>query len=303
MMREIAIIGCGQVGTQVASMLAAGGLVDQLDLLDQDDERVIGLANDLGDAWPQLPVRFQDWSSLNRADVVVVAIGSQKLLSDNRFGELTVNAQAVADMAQRVTKKNIRGVVVNLANPNEALTAFIQQAWSLPAKQVIGSGTVLDTVRLRRVVAKQTQTAYDAVAGFVDGQHDGDLVFPSSTWRVNGQAIDKAINGHVIDSEKALVAARMNGFRTLEGLGSDYLGLASAAVRIIQAILQDSGAAFSLAVNQPQYGGYVSFPVQLGRHGVGNYVLLSLDPVENEQIKVAASAIKSQLAAMQAKLP
>lgn len=302
-MREIAIIGCGQVGSQVATLLAARGLVDQLDLLDQDDQRVIGLANDLGDAWPQLTVRFQDWSSLNRADVVVLAIGSRKLLSDNRFGELAFNAQAVADMARRVKKKNVRGVVINLSNPNEALTAFIQQAWALPPKQVIGSGTVLDTIRLRRVVAKQTQTAYGAVAGFVAGQHDGDLFFPSSTWRVNGQAIDQDINGHTVDSQKALVAARMNGYRILEGLGSDYLGLANAAVRIIQAILQDSGEAFSLAVNQPQYGGYVSFPVQVGRRGIGNYVLLPLEPVENEQIKVAASAIKAQLAAMQASLP
>lgn len=297
-MREIAIIGCGQVGSQLAAILAGQNDVDQLDLLDQDDDRAVGLANDLADAWPGLALNLQDWSTVSRADAVVVAVGSRHLLSDNRFGELLFNAQAVADLAKKIKGMDIKGVVLNLSSPNEALTALIQQTWALPQKQVIGTGTVLDTVRLRRVIADQTHTAYAAVSGFVDGQHDGDLVFPSSTWRVNGQALDRPVNCQEVDTEKSLVASRMNGFRTLKGLGSDYLGLAAAASRIIQAILTDSQAAFSLAVKQPQYGGYVSFPVQVGRHGVGNYVLLPLEPLESEQIKVAAQAISSQVAAM-----
>lgn len=297
-MREIAIIGCGQVGSQLGALLAGQNDVDQLDLLDQDDARTVGLANDLADAWPNLSFSLQDWSSVSRADVIVVAVGSRDLLADNRFGELLFNAQAIADLAGKIKGMDVKGVVLNLSSPNEALTALIQQTWSLPEKQVVGTGTVLDTVRLRRVIAEQTRTAYAAVAGFVDGQHDGDLVFPSSTWRVNGQTLDRPINSRQVDTEKSLVAARMNGFRTIKGLGSDYLGLAAAASRIIQAILSDSQQAFSLAVKQPQYGGYVSFPVQVGRQGVGNYVLLPLEPVESEQIKVAAQAISSQVAAM-----
>lgn len=297
-MREIAIIGCGQIGAQVAALLAAGQMVDQLDLLDQDDSRTVGLANDLADAWPHISLNLQDWSALSRADLIIIAIGSRKLLDENRFGELLFNAQAIADLAGQVKQQDISGVVLNLASPNEALTSFIQQTWALAPQQVIGSGTVLDTTRLKRVIAERTKTSYAAVSGFVDGQHDGNLVFPSSTWRVNGQNLDRKINGQLVDTEKDLVAARMNGFRELQGLGSDYLGLSAAATRLAEAILMDSGEAFSVAVNQPQYGGYVSFPVQLGRKGVSNYVLLPLEPVEEEQIKVAAQAIQTQVAAM-----
>ena len=74
------------------------------------------------------------------------------------------------------------------------------------------------------------------------------------------------------------------------------------AIRVINAILADAGTAYPLAINQPQFGGYVSFPVQIGRQEVGNYVLLPLDELENGQIKVAANAIDTQLAAMQASI-
>ena len=301
-MRAITIIGLGQVGSNLAAQLLAGRSVDQLDLLDQSDERANGVATDLGDAYPDAAISSQDWTSVSRADVVVVALGKRDLLAADRFGELTYNAQDIHALADKFADADFPGVVLNLANPNEASTAFIKQEWQLQPKQTVGIGTVVDTARLRRTIADKLGLSYSAVTGFVDGQHDGNLVMPWSTWRVNGQTLDHPVMGKTIDQQQAAIESRMKGFTAIKGLQSDWTAMVAWASRVINAILIDSGATYPLAINQPQFGGYVSFPVQIGRQGVGNYVLLPLDELENGQIKVAANAIDTQLAAMQASI-
>ncbi len=93
-MRAITIIGLGQVGSNLAAQLLASDSVDQLDLLDQSDERAVGVATDLGDAYPDAAITSQDWSSVSRADIVVVALGKRDLIAADRFGELALTAQA-----------------------------------------------------------------------------------------------------------------------------------------------------------------------------------------------------------------
>lgn len=301
-MRAITIIGLGQVGSNLAAQLLASDSVDQLDLLDQSDERAVGVATDLGDAYPDAAIISQDWSSVSRADIVVVALGKRDLIAADRFGELAFNAQAIHDLGQQMADADIPGVVLNLANPNEASTAFIQQEWRLQPKQTVGIGTIVDTARLRRTMADQLGLSYNAVTGFVDGQHDGNLVMPWSTWRVNGQLLDRPVMGKTIDQQQAAIEARMKGFTAIKGLTSDWTALVAWTLRVIKSIFSDSGDTYPLAVNQPQFGGYISFPVQIGRKGVGNYLLLPLDELETGQLKVAANAIAQQLAAMQASI-
>lgn len=298
-MRKIGIIGLGQVGSALATQLLATRQVDQLVLLDQSDDRAVGLQNDLMAGWPTANIVAQDWASVHDVDILVVALGNQKQLQKARFGELTFNAQAVHELADRVKSADFQGIVINLANPNEALTALIQQEWLLPPKQVIGLGTVLDTARLRLAIQTASQQNVRSIDGYVYGQHDGALVTAWSTVRVNGQTIDQPIYGKKLDDHELTVQAKLNGFYALRGLGSDWNGVVAWTLRVINAILTDSNATFSVAVQQPQFNGYVSYPVQINRHGVGNYVLLPLYPLETEQIKVAANSVQQQLATMQ----
>ena len=298
-MRKIAILGLGQVGSSLANQLLNKGLADQLVLLDANDDRAVGLQNDLLAGWPTADLVIQDWSALATADVLLVAIGNQDQLRESRFGELTSNAQAIHQIAPKIQNNKFSGVVINLANPNEEVTALIQQEWQLPPKRVIGTGTVLDTARLRLAIARAGKQNYDSIEGYVYGQHDGALVSGWSTIRVNGQKIEQPVNGKKLDDHELDVQAKLNGFYALKGLGSDWNGLVAWTLRITKSILTNSHKTFSVAVMQPQYEGYVSFPVSITRQGIGNFLLLPLYPLENEQIKVAANAIREQLATMQ----
>lgn len=298
-MRKIGIIGLGQVGSALAAQLLATHQVDQLVLLDQSDDRAVGLANDLAAGFPAADLITQDWAAIHDLDVLVVALGDRTQLQADRFGELTTNAQAVHDLADQIKSTDFQGIVINLANPNEAVTALIQREWALQPKRVIGLGTVIDTARLRLAIQDAAHQNYRSIDGYVYGQHDGALVTAWSTVRVNGQTIDQPIYGKKLDDHELTIQAKMKGFYALRGLGSDWNGMVAWTMRIINAILTDTNEAFSVAVDQPQFNGYVSYPVQINRQGVGNYVLLPLYPLEMEQIKVAANAVQQQLATMQ----
>lgn len=302
-MRKIGIIGLGHVGRLLAHQLLVTEAVDELVLIDQDDQLALGLQSDLADAavalahQPQIVI--QDYAALKDAQVLVVAAGNSQLIQEEPMAELTTNRELVDAIAPQIHASGFAGVIVNLANPNEAVTAYLQQRVLLPAKQVLGIGTVLDTARLHRAVATAAKLSPTNVGGFVYGQHDGQQVFAWSTVRVNGQPLDATINGRKLDQSRLKVNADLSNWYSLQGLGYNAHAVCAWTQRIISAILTDEQLALPVAIYQPQYSTYVSFPALIGCQGVGNLLLLKLYPVEEAGIKTAATTIQQQVAAMQ----
>lgn len=302
-MSKIGIIGLGHVGRLLAHQLVLTAAADELALIDQDDQLALALQTDLQDAETALAshpkIVIQDYAALTDAQIIVVAVGKSSLIADQPMAELTFNHDAIKQVAAQVKASGFQGIVLNLANPNEAVTAYLQQQLLLPPKQVLGIGTVLETARLHRAIAAAAKLSSANVTGFVYGQHDGQQVFAWSTVRVNGQSLDKMINGRHQDQQHLKVNADLSNWYTLQGLGYNASAACAWTARIIRAILTDEQLALPVAIFQPQYEGYVSFPVLIGRQGVGNLLLLDLYPVELAGIKTAAATIKQQLAALQ----
>lgn len=289
-MRTVAIYGLGTVGMTVAANLISQHQVDELILLDLDEQRSVAVVNDLKLAYPFFKrYRVQEWSSLDQAKVLVVACGELNSIQP----QLAKHAKLINQVQKQITGSNFGGIVINLMQPNEATTAFIQQQWQLPPQRVIGTGTMSDTQALKLAIGESLQLASDNVTGYVYGQHDGRLVPAWSTIRVNGRFNDQAISGHKIDQNKLVINARLINYYIKRGQAG-ALTETRLALELIQAILEDRQAVYTLAVNQPQFGGYVSFPVMLGQNGVQNYLLLKLYSLEEEQLKVARQAIADQ---------
>ncbi|WP_295747269.1 NAD-binding protein [uncultured Limosilactobacillus sp.] len=300
-MRTIGIIGLGHTGILLANLLVAREAVDQLVLIDQDDQRTNAVAADLTDALPasQPQIIQQDYAALKQADIVIISAGDARKLTAGRFAELSANAEMIKTSAKRLRQSGFNGVLLNLSNPNEATTALWQQALEFSPRQVIGTGTILDTQRARLAVARQAHLHPSAVDGFIIGQHDGRLVFPWSTWNVNGQSMPAAVNGHQLDQHQLAIKSRESSWITVSGLGYDASGICFAALRTIEAVMTDSGQALPVAVYHPQFKTYLSYPVAVGRQGSGIFNLLQLLPVEEEQLAVAATAISDQVASQQ----
>ena len=302
-MRKIGIIGLGHVGRLLANELAVTGEADELVLIDQDDDCALAVQTDLVDAatasayHPKITI--QDYAALGGVQIVVVVVGKSALAREQPMAELTTSGQAVRKIAPKIKASGFKGIVLNLTDPNEAITAFLQEELLLPPKQAIGLGTVLDTARMRRAVAHAAHLSAVNVTGFVYGQHNGRQSFAWSTVRVNGQGIGESINGHRLDESQLKVQADLSGWYTLKGLGYNASAAVAWARRIIRAIFTDEQLGLPVAIFQPQYSTYVSFPALIGRQGVGNLLLLKLYPVEEMAVKTAAADIKQQLATLQ----
>ena len=158
-MRKLGIIGLGNVGALLANLLVARQIVDELVLIDTNSDLAVGLQNDLLDGMSALAVqptiKVQDYAALKDADAVVLAIGNAELLKEQRFAELTDVGKMMRQIAPQIKQSGFSGVLLNLANPNEAATAYLQYLTELPRPKVIGLGTVLDTARLHRAIADQ----------------------------------------------------------------------------------------------------------------------------------------------------
>ena len=302
-MRKIGIIGLGHVGRLLAHQILISGMADQLVLIDQSDDLAVGLKTDLQNAESAImtstEIKIQDYMALGDADVLVTAFGDSKLLQEQQMAELNRNGQAVREIAPQVKQSGFHGIVFNISDPNEAITAYLQQQLALPPKQVIGIGTTLDTARLRQSVAKAAQLSAKNVSGFVYGQHDGEKVFAWSTVTVNGQSLDKSINGHHLDQNQLRINADMDNWYTFHGLGYNASAVVAWSCQIISAILGNAEPSVPVAIYQPQYSTYVSFPTLVNRGGQGHPLLLNLYPVEEAAVKTAASAIDQQIKILQ----
>ena len=205
-MRKIGIIGLGHVGEMLANQLVMNGKVDELVLIDEKDQLAIAIQADLNDAQTVLATHtkiiIQDYAALADADVLITAFGKSALLKQQPMAELETSYQQALQVGNKIFKSDFSGILINLTNPNEAITAVLQQKVGLPQKQVIGIGTVVETARLYRAIAEAAKVAAANVTGFVYGQHDGHQVFAWSTVRVNGQPLTAAINGHHLDQSQ-----------------------------------------------------------------------------------------------------
>ena len=149
------------------------------------------------------------------------------------------------------------------------------------------------------MVAAAVEQPASSVTGYMLGQHDGNLVPIWSSVRVNGRSIEEPINGHSLDTAKLLVDVREEEYRVLTTVDKGSYTLCSWTLAILDVLLQNGSTVLPVAVYQPQYQCYMSFPAQITRAGVGQFWLPRLYPVEEAQLKVAATAIKTQLTAMQ----
>lgn len=302
-MRKIGIIGLGHVGRMLANQLVMTGQVDELVLIDQSDKLAVAVQADLNDAQTVLvthtQIIIQDYAALADAEVVITAFGKSELCQQQAMGELATSYRQALVVGQNLCQSDFSGILINVTNPNEVITAALQQQAQLPPKQVLGLGTTLETARLRRAVAEDAQVALTNVTGFVYGQHAGDQVFAWSTVRINGQSIDDSINGHRLDPNQLQVKAKLSAWYTLDGLGYNVSAVVAWTIRLIHAVEADEQLALPVATYQPQYQTYLSFPALIGRQGVGNLLLLKLYPLEQAQIKTAAQTILQQYQSLQ----
>lgn len=303
MTRKVAVIGMGNVGATVAHHLVTGGFVDDLVLIDPKEAKVIADAVDLEDALANLPahtnITVNDYAALADADVVVSALGNIALQDNpdnDRFAELPFTRIQVAQVAQQIKATGFNGTIVAITNPVDVITSLYQVGTGLPKERVIGTGTLLDSARMKRAVAKQLNLDPRSIAGYNLGEHGNSQFTAWSTVRVAGQPIATVAQERGLDLAALDKAAREGGFIVFHGKKYTNYGVATAAVRLVNTILSDAHTILPVSNFRPEYGVYLSYPAVVGRAGILAPCQLDLTDDELTKLQVSANFIKQKYA-------
>ena len=284
-MAEIAIVGAGSVGVACAGSVLRQGLASRLVFYDRDGDRAMGEALDFQHAAPLLPdcvVEGRPLSEVTPADVAIIAAGARPEPGADRFTVIDRNLEVAAELATALDGALPRVVIV-ISNPVDVLTEFFTRAWGPRGVNVCGTGTALDSWRLRELLANRLRIHPGSVHAWVIGEHGLSAVFPFSLARVGPFPLREFIAARGLSFDPAVVAeeVRRAGPRVHELKGSTSSAIALTAARLAAHVVREHGAILPVSVRVEERV-CASLPAPLGPDGAGPGIMPALDDDERE---------------------
>lgn len=310
---SVAIIGVGLVGATTAHALLMSGTAAEIILIDRDKNRVEGHVEDLRDATlysHQTRIFAGDYSDCATADVVIITVGaSQKLDAASRLNSLSESAAMLKDVIGEIARYQATGVLVVATNPVDVLT-YAAWKWSgLPWTRVIGSGTSLDSARLRRRLGDLYGVAAESVHTSVMGEHGDSQVAMLSAARIAGvPLLEFALNRpkpyNETELRKIAEGARRGGYDIIRSKGATYYGISAALTRITAAILRDEHAVLTVSTLAPENMSlgsvFLSLPAVIGRGGIFGVLPAQMSADESQALRRSADILQGYLAKLPA---
>ena len=293
MSRKVAIIGMGNVGAAVAHGLIAQGAFDDYVLIDTNEAKVKADALDFQDAAANLNhhanITVNSYEALADADVIISALGNIKLQDNpnaDRFVELPFTSKEVIEVSKKIKEVGFNGILIAITNPVDVVTSLYQHYTGLPKERVIGTGTLLDTARMKRAVGVRFGVDPRSVYGYNLGEHGNSQFTAWSQVRVKGQPISKLTSEEVL--EEIATEAMRGGHTVFYGKKYTSYGIASAAIRLALAVVSDTHEELPVTNYYAPLDTYLSYPALVGRSGIIEQLQLTL--TEEEEAKLARSA-------------
>ena len=308
--RKAAMIGCGFVGSASAFALMQSGLFSELVLIDANHDKAEGEAMDIAHGLPfagQMKIYAGDYDDIVDAAVIIVTAGAAQKPGETRLDLVNKDVNIFKSIIPEIAKRNYKGILLIVANPVDILTYTAVKLSGLPENRVIGSGTVLDTARLKYALGEHLEVDSRSVHSFIIGEHgDSEIVAWSST-NVSGIPVNDfcELRGHFNHEEAMHRIAddvKNSAYDIIEKKGATYYGIAMSVKRICECIMRDEKSI--LPISSMMHGEYgisdicLSMPTVVGREGVETRVPIQL----NEQEESALSASAEQLSKVAAQL-
>ena len=293
MSRKVAIIGMGNVGAAVAHGLIAQGAFDDYVLIDTNEAKVKADALDFQDAAANLNhhanITVNSYEALADADIIISALGNIKLQDNSnadRFAELPFTSKEVIEVSKKIKEVGFKGILIAITNPVDVVTSLYQHYTGLPKERVIGTGTLLDTARMKRAVGVRFGVDPRSVYGYNLGEHGNSQFTAWSQVRVKGQPISNLTSEEVL--EEIATEAMRGGHTVFYGKKYTSYGIASAAIRLALAVISDAHEELPVTNYYAPLDTYLSYPALVGRSGIIEQLQLTL--TEEEEAKLARSA-------------
>ena len=305
--QKCAVIGCGFVGASIAYSYAESGLFSEMVLLDVNHKKAEGEALDIGHGLPFLaPMKIYagDYPDLADAGLIVIAAGANQKPGETRLELLSKNLQIFDSIVQNIVQYNKEAILLVVTNPVDLLTYYTWKQSGYPAARVIGSGTVLDTARLKYMIGRRLSVDPRNVHSFIIGEHGDSEVPVFSSANVSG--IDlydfcrlSGMENYKETLQEMFEEVRDSAYRIIEGKGATYYAIAQAVMRITRSILRDENSVLPVStLVENHYGVHdicLGVPAIVGSSGVKKVLDLPLDEHESEMVHRSAATIRRTL--------
>ena len=298
MANKVMIVGTGNVGASCAYCLVnQRTAVSELILTDIMADDAEGEAMDLRDTLAVAPsylkIRSGTYADASDCDIIVITAGAPQKPGETRMDLLKKNATIFKDMIGEIMKSGFNGIFVIVSNPMDVLTYLTWRYSGLPSEQVIGSGTILDSARLRYRIAERLGVHPKSIHAFQVGEH-GDTEFALwSSATIGGQPLTDLLDQQARDEIENF--ARNEAYEIINKKGATYYGIGTCVTKIINCILGDEKRVLSVSSFDDYTDVYTGFPAVVGRHGVVRRIGLHLSEEEGMKMQKSVNAIKQAI--------
>jgi L-lactate dehydrogenase len=308
---KITVLGAGNVGATIAYTLVLEGLAAEVVLVDINKDKANGEAMDIvqGSAfYPSSKVIAGDYADTVDSDVVIVTVGSARKPGQSRIDLAQGNVRIIKSVMPQILKYAPDALYVVVSNPVDIITYTILKTTGLPENQVIGSGTLLDTARLRDNIAQSIGVSPKNIHSFVLGEHGDTSMIPWSLTAVGGIPMEtylasirnKSENIHVPDKDAVLEDVHKAGGNVIRLKGATFYAIALVARRICEAIMRNGHSV--LTCSTMMHGEYgvsdvcVSVPCIIGAGGIENIATPPMTAEEEAAFAASAASLKAIIA-------
>ena len=302
------IVGCGFVGSASAFCLMQSGLFTELVLIDSDSKRAEGEALDISHGIPfskPMKIHACDYDDVKNAGIVIVTAGANQQPGETRLDLVKKNINIFKTIIPEIKKRNFNGILLIVANPVDILTYAAVKLSALPENRVIGSGTVLDTARLKYAIGRHLNVDSRSVHAFIIGEHGDSEIAVWSSANVSGVPLNNfcEMRGHYDHknaTEKIATDVKNSAYEIISMKKATNYGIAMSVKRICEAIVRNERSI--LPVSTIMHGEYgisdvsLSMPAIVGKDGIETLVPISLSFDELSKLQESAHALKNILA-------
>ena len=304
--KKVVLVGAGFVGMSMAYSLLNQGGVDELILIDVNKDKAVGEEMDLSDGLPYSPhkmnIKAGDYDECKDANIVVITAGLAQKPGQSRLELAIENTKIVKEITKKVMENEFKGIFIVATNPVDLMSYVVLKTSKLSKAKVIGSGTVLDTARLRYLIGEYLKVSNKNVHAYILGEHGDSSLVPWEHCYIGcKKMIDIMKDNHLPmeDLEKIHNKVWNAAYEIIEKKKATYYGIGMALNRIIKAILNDENAILTVSTYQEgeykQEGIYIGVPAIINKRGVKEILQLNLNEKDQEKFDKSCKIMRENI--------
>lgn len=301
---KVVLVGTGFVGMSMAySMLNRGG-IQELILIDIDKNKTVGeemdLSHGLSFAPQKMVIKAGDYDQCKDAQVVVITAGIPQKPGQSRLELAQTNTKIMKEITENIMASGFNGIIIVASNPVDLMTYVVSKVSGLPTNQVFGSGTVLDTARLRYLMADYLKVSSKNVHAYIMGEHGDSSFVPWDHAYLGCKKIKDIMkdNHHPMNDLKKIHQGVINAaYEIIDKKKATYYGIGMALSRIVKAVLENENAILTVSayLKNGDYGQddiYIGVPAVINSKGVRELLYLELNEEEQNKLDNSCKIIK-----------